>query len=136
MFPPVGAGSPRRANQSVSLPSAPIPNLDHPEWTFELKFDGFRGIADTIAGRMLSKHGNRMRRFEGLLAALSDGCIFDGEIITPDGAGRPIFADLMLGGGVRCAGGRRPGLAITAAGAAEDGIEAAGQGSPALDRGH
>jgi ATP-dependent DNA ligase len=31
--------------------------LDHPEWTFELKYDGFRGLADTINGRMLSKNG-------------------------------------------------------------------------------
>jgi bifunctional non-homologous end joining protein LigD len=61
--------------------------------------DGFRGIADTINRRMLSKRGNRMKRFEGLLATLPAGSIFEGEIIAPDGAGRPIFADLMLGRG-------------------------------------
>src|SRR5262249_59320710 len=42
-------------------PVAPvIPRLrkepfDAPAWTFEPKLDGFRGIADTIGGRMLSK---------------------------------------------------------------------------------
>jgi ATP-dependent DNA ligase len=39
--------------------------FDDPAWLFELKLDGFRGLADTIAGRMLSKNGNRMRRFSG-----------------------------------------------------------------------
>jgi hypothetical protein len=44
--------------------------FDDPASLFELKFDGFRGIADTIAGRMLSKNKNRMRRFEKLLRGL------------------------------------------------------------------
>jgi hypothetical protein len=41
--------------------------FDDPAWLFELKYDGFRGIADTIRGRMLSKSKNRMTRFESLL---------------------------------------------------------------------
>jgi hypothetical protein len=41
--------------------------FDDPTYLFELKLDGFRGIADTVNGRMLSKNGNRLRRFEGLL---------------------------------------------------------------------
>jgi len=39
--------------------------FDDPAWLFELKLDGFRGLADTVHGRMLSKNGNRMRRFSG-----------------------------------------------------------------------
>ncbi len=39
--------------------------FDDPAWLFELKLDGFCGLADTINGRMLSKNGNRMRRFSG-----------------------------------------------------------------------
>jgi bifunctional non-homologous end joining protein LigD len=42
--------------------------FDGPAWLFELKYDGFRGIADTIRGRMLSKNTNRMRRFESCFA--------------------------------------------------------------------
>jgi hypothetical protein len=38
--------------------------FDHPAWLFDLKLDGFRGIADTVAGRMLSKNGNRLKRYE------------------------------------------------------------------------
>ena len=38
--------------------------FDDPAYLFELKLDGFRGLADTVQGRMLSKNGNRLRRFE------------------------------------------------------------------------
>src|SRR6266536_6698744 len=41
--------------------------FDDPAYLFELKLDGFRGIADTIQGRMLSKNGNRLTRFEPLI---------------------------------------------------------------------
>jgi len=44
--------------------------FDDPAYLFELKLDGFRGLADTVQGRMLSKNGNRLRRFERLLDAL------------------------------------------------------------------
>jgi bifunctional non-homologous end joining protein LigD len=70
--------------------------FDDPAWTFELKFDGFRALADTTSGRMLSRHGNRMHRFEALLAGLPSGCILDGEIAALDDEGRPRFRDLMF----------------------------------------
>jgi bifunctional non-homologous end joining protein LigD len=64
---------------------------------FELKYDGFRGIADTIRGRMLSKNKSRLRRFERLLDRLPVGCVFDGEIVALDDRGRPAFNDLLFG---------------------------------------
>jgi hypothetical protein len=51
--------------------------FDDPAWLFELKYDGFRGIADTIGG--LSKNKNRLRRFDRLLEGLPEGYVFDGE---------------------------------------------------------
>ena len=36
--------------------------LDHPEWLFEAKFDGFRAVADTVHGRLISRTGARIRR--------------------------------------------------------------------------
>jgi hypothetical protein len=54
------------------------------------ELDGFRGIANTVQGRMLSKNGNRLRRFEPLLNALPAGYVFDGEIVALDGDGRPM----------------------------------------------
>ena len=71
--------------------------FDDPAWLFELTYDGFRGIADTIGGRMLSKNQNRLRRFDPLLDRLPPGCIFDGEIVALDETGRPIFNDLLFG---------------------------------------
>ena len=47
--------------------------FDDPAWLFELEYDGFRGIADTIRGRMLSKNQNRLQRFDRLLEAPSTG---------------------------------------------------------------
>ena len=38
--------------------------FDDPAYLFELKLDDFRGIANTVRGRMLSKNGNRLGRFE------------------------------------------------------------------------
>ena len=70
--------------------------FDADGWTLELKHEGFRGIADTVNGRMLSKRGNRMKRFDGLLAALPAGCIFDGEIAAIDQYGRPRFRALLF----------------------------------------
>jgi hypothetical protein len=57
--------------------------FDHPDWTFELKYDGFRGLADTVNGRMLSKNGNHLKRYDAFLAGLPSGCVFDGEIRLP-----------------------------------------------------
>ena len=62
--------------------------FDGPEWTFELKFDVFRAIADTVNGRLLSKRGNRMSPFEALLGSLPTDCVLDGEIVALDASGR------------------------------------------------
>jgi bifunctional non-homologous end joining protein LigD len=69
--------------------------FDDPAWTFEPKLDGFRGIADTIHGRILSRKGNRFSRFDDLLETLPDDVILDGEIVVLDNTGQPSFADLM-----------------------------------------
>ena len=70
--------------------------FDDPAWTFELKLDGFRCMADTLERRLLSKHGNRMKRFEALVETLPQGYVFDGEIVCLDEAGRPSFNDLLF----------------------------------------
>ena len=51
---------------------------------FRVVLDGFRGIADTISRKLLSKNLNPMKRFESLLDTLPDGCVFDGEIYVLD----------------------------------------------------
>jgi ATP-dependent DNA ligase len=41
--------------------------FDHPDWVFEVKFDGFRAAADTARGQLISRNGSRMQRFEEVL---------------------------------------------------------------------
>jgi bifunctional non-homologous end joining protein LigD len=80
--------------------------IDHPNWLFELKHDGFRGMlyVDRDRAWLRSRKGNEMRRFGALsqqIRALLTGqrAILDGEIIVLDSEGRSIFADLMMGRG-------------------------------------
>jgi bifunctional non-homologous end joining protein LigD len=71
--------------------------FDHADWVFEAKFDGFRAAADTVRGRLLSRTGNRMKRFEAVLDLLPKGHVFDGELVVLDAAGRPLFKELLFG---------------------------------------
>jgi ATP-dependent DNA ligase len=64
--------------------------FDHADWVFEAKFDGFRAATDTVRGRLISRNGNRMQRFE-VLDLLPKGHVFDGELVVLDDAGRPLF---------------------------------------------
>jgi ATP-dependent DNA ligase len=61
--------------------------FDHPGWVFEVKFDGFRAAADAVRGRLISRNGNRMRRFEEVLNLLPPGLVLDGELVVLDDAG-------------------------------------------------
>jgi hypothetical protein len=45
--------------------------LDHADC--EAKLNGFRAAADTISGRLISRNGNRMQRFEKALNLLPRG---------------------------------------------------------------
>jgi bifunctional non-homologous end joining protein LigD len=81
------------------IPAVQREPFDDPQWLFELKWDGFRGIADTVNGRMLSKNKNHFRKFDRLLRMLPPGCVFDGEIVALDADGRPIFNNLLFGRG-------------------------------------
>jgi len=81
--------------------------FDHPEWVFDVKYDGFRAVCYVHRGRcnLVSRRGNVFTRFEALsdqvAAALCDqlsgaeDAILDGEVITADEAGRPQFYDLL-----------------------------------------
>jgi ATP-dependent DNA ligase len=64
--------------------------FSHPDW-----YDGFRGIADTVHGRMLSRNRHHLKRYDALLCGLPAGCILDGEIVVLDGQGRPQFKPIF-----------------------------------------
>ena len=81
--------------------------FDHPEWIFELKHDGFRGMANVSHGRceLVSRNGNVFRRFNPLSEALGKlrvkDAILDGEIICIDGEGVSQFNELLFRRGVQ-----------------------------------
>jgi bifunctional non-homologous end joining protein LigD len=86
-------------------PIAPVrraESFDDPEWVFDVKYDGSRGMCYLEQGRcrMISRNGNPMIRFAGLgdkiAAALDVGdATLDDEVIAADETGRPQFYDLL-----------------------------------------
>jgi bifunctional non-homologous end joining protein LigD len=81
--------------------------FDHPEWIFELKHDGFRGMAYVSDGRcqLVSRNGNAFRRFNPLCENLAKlrvkNAILDGEIICIDDEGVSLFNQLLFRRGVQ-----------------------------------
>ena len=75
--------------------------FDHPDWIFELKYDGFRALAYVDSGRcsLVSRNGNAFKTFPdlcaGLASAIRGQAVLDGEIVHLDPAGVPQFYALM-----------------------------------------
>jgi bifunctional non-homologous end joining protein LigD len=78
--------------------------FNHPEWLFELKYDGFRAVANIRSGRcqLMSRNGHPFSSFVDLadmIAAslpLVHDAVLDGEIVCLDRRGRPQFRDLLF----------------------------------------
>jgi bifunctional non-homologous end joining protein LigD len=80
--------------------------FDDPEWLFEPKYDGFRGLvyATRHGIEIRSRRDFRFDRFGELCSRLagvlsSNEVILDGEVVALDRKGKPIFADLLKGKG-------------------------------------
>jgi bifunctional non-homologous end joining protein LigD len=76
--------------------------FDNPDWIFEIKYDGFRALAQLRGGdcQLVSRNGNRFASFVPLADDLARGvrvrtAILDGEIVCGDQDGRPQFYDLL-----------------------------------------
>src|SRR6516165_1019995 len=76
--------------------------FDHPEWLFELQYDGFRALAYVNGGgtQLVSRRGLGYPQFPDLASELSlelnaTEAVLDGEIVKLDASGRSIFIDLM-----------------------------------------
>jgi len=95
------------ALQPMPLSRRALP-FDHPEWIFELKYDGFRSLAVIQNGhtQLISRNGHPFNSFSELsksLAPHSAGkTVLDGEIVCLDKQGRPQFRDLLFHRGEPC----------------------------------
>lgn len=76
--------------------------FDHPDWIFELKHDGFRGVAYVENGvcKLVSRKDNVFKSFGPLCSAIADelrvkNAIIDGEIVCLDADGRSVFNELL-----------------------------------------
>jgi bifunctional non-homologous end joining protein LigD len=88
--------------QPLPLSRAPAP-VSHPDWLFEIKWDGFRALlysgADGV--RLVSRNGNTFKSFPSLCEGLARDlkgrrCVLDGEIACLDPNGKPQFRDLLF----------------------------------------
>jgi bifunctional non-homologous end joining protein LigD len=77
--------------------------IDHPDLIYELKYDGFRGLA--YVGRhhakLVSRNGHTFKHWPYLCTELAhavrcDSAILDGEIVCLDREGRPKFHSLLF----------------------------------------
>ena len=76
--------------------------FDRDGWLFELKWDGFRAVAETDPSgdvKLYSlKHSDFRKRFPLIVDALAEletQAIFDGEIVALDETGHPRFEWLV-----------------------------------------
>src|SRR5436190_1591215 len=75
--------------------------FDHPDWLFEIKWDGFRAIAevDRTDVQLYSRHGRsfaeRFRPIFTELAKWKRRAILDGEVVILDERGRSDFQALQ-----------------------------------------
>jgi bifunctional non-homologous end joining protein LigD len=101
----------REAEESEqSLPAAPMPHqvkpmlataaaepFDDPDWLFEVKWDGYRAVAEVEAGTVSLYSRNLLpleRKFPPVVTELRRfgfEAVLDGEIVVVDGQGKPDF---------------------------------------------
>jgi len=87
------------ANAAFS-PRAPF---SHPDWLFEIKWDGFRSLlySDSDCVRLVSRNGYVFKSFPGLCEGLARDlkarrCVLDGEIVSLGSNGKPQSRDLLF----------------------------------------
>ena len=75
----------------------------HPEWLFEIKWDGFRSLVHIDRGvcRLVSRNGNQFKSFPALNESLpaelrARSAVLDGEIVCLDRHGKTQFKDLLF----------------------------------------
>ncbi|MGE0404716.1 MAG: non-homologous end-joining DNA ligase [Candidatus Korobacteraceae bacterium] len=88
--------------------------FSHPDWLYEVKWDGYRAVTFIRDGklRLVSRNQNdltaqylELRNLPSLVAA--EEAILDGEIVALDEQGRPSFSQMQQRTGIRGSGERR-----------------------------
>ncbi len=89
----------------MELVQQPNP-FDHEDWFYEIKYDGFRGLAYVQDGtcQLVSRNDFDYSRFKDLMQAIpadidAEDAIIDGEIVVLDDQGESRFYDLMFNHG-------------------------------------
>ena len=102
-----GARPAARLPQIVPITLVPRPDpFDDPEWIFEPKYDGFRGVvyASGAECEIRSRRDNPLKRCRGLWDRVGEvlgqrEVILDGEVVSLNRQGKPVFRDLLRGQG-------------------------------------
>ena len=91
--------------EAMELVQRPNP-FDHEDWFYEIKYDGFRGLAYVEQGacQLVSRNDFDYSRFKNLMVAIpkaidAGDAIVDGEIVVLDDQGESRFYDLMFNRG-------------------------------------
>jgi bifunctional non-homologous end joining protein LigD len=90
--------------QFSPMPLGRVPEpFSHPDWLYEIKWDGFRAMlhSDKDGVRLVSRNGNIFKSFPGLCEGLARDlrgrrCVLDGEVVCLDRHGKPQFRDLLF----------------------------------------
>lgn len=105
----------QKSCSEILEPAQPLPQIepirlkpldrlsDNPNYQFEMKYDGFRGIGyfeQDRRCRFKSRTGKSLSQFQSLCESIAkelkvQSAIFDGEVIAIDPSGRPIFNQLL-----------------------------------------
>jgi bifunctional non-homologous end joining protein LigD len=99
------AAMPRNIKPMLATPRAEA--FDHPDWIFEIKWDGYRAIAevDSAGVRLYSRNNLSMeKRFASIvrsLTRLGHEAVLDGEAVILDSSGKPQFQLLQNHGGTK-----------------------------------
>jgi bifunctional non-homologous end joining protein LigD len=102
----MGSAMPARTNNLPHIEPMKLSRVarpfDDPAWIYELKHDGFRGIASIEDGRcqLVSRRNHVYKKFGSLCDAIARdlrvrNAILDGEIVCLDCDGRSLFNELL-----------------------------------------
>jgi bifunctional non-homologous end joining protein LigD len=104
-LPSIRAASGLPVIEPIALVPRPEP-FDDPEWLFEPKYDGFRGVvyASALGCEIRSRRDIPLKRFRGLWERIAEvvgprEVVLDGEVVSLNRQGKPVFENLMRGRG-------------------------------------